>query len=163
RIVPCGTTPQTFLRTRRLPSVLSSPTVSGKARRSAGWHGQRPDPLEHRPEQPPRQMARRQQEPVVPSMFHQPPTRLDEALLEIGHDDADAREQLANVVLDFGHDPSRRGPAVRLIVEALVPDERRATGPTRRPKQEVLDRKLQVIVGRDADGVLDAACLQRLM
>jgi hypothetical protein len=83
--------------------------------------------------------------------------------LEICHDEADAREQLANVVLDFGHDPSRRGPAVRLIVEALVPDERRATGPTRRPKQEVLDRQLQVLVGRDTDGVLDAACLQRLV
>jgi hypothetical protein len=77
--------------------------------------------------------------------------------------EADAREQLANVVLDFSHDPSRRGPAVRLIVEALVPDERRATGPTRRPKQEVLDRQLQVLVGRDADGVLDGACLQRLV
>jgi hypothetical protein len=66
------------------PSVLSSPAASGNARPSAGWHGQRPDPLEHRPEQPPRQMALPQQEPVVPSMFHQPPTRLDEALLETG-------------------------------------------------------------------------------
>jgi hypothetical protein len=33
---------------------------------------------------------------------------------EICHDEADAREQLADVMLDFRHDPSRRGPAVRL-------------------------------------------------
>ena len=37
----------------RLPSSLGH-TVSGHARRSAGRHSQRPDPPEHRPEQPPR-------------------------------------------------------------------------------------------------------------
>ena len=36
----------------------------------------------------------------------------------------DAREQLADVVLDFRHDPSGRGPALRLIPETLVPDQR---------------------------------------
>jgi hypothetical protein len=39
---------RTFLRTRRPPSVLSSPTVSGNARPSAGRHREGPDPLEHR-------------------------------------------------------------------------------------------------------------------
>ena len=42
---------------------------------------------------------------------------------EIRDDEADAREQLADVVLDFCHDPSGRGPAVRLIAETRVPDQ----------------------------------------
>jgi hypothetical protein len=56
-----------------------------------------------------------------------------------------------------------RGPAVRLILETLVADERRAAGPTRRPKQNVFDRQFQTLVGRDADGVAHAAGLQRLV
>src|ERR1019366_3130827 len=76
---------------------------------------------------------------------------------------ADAREQLARVVLDFRHDPSGRGPAVRLVVETLVPDERLAAGPTHRTKQDIGDLPLEILVGRDADRVLDAACLQRLV
>src|SRR5712692_6355216 len=78
RIVTHGTTPPTFLRTLRPPSVLSSPPrVSGNARRSAGRHGQRPDPPEHRPEQPPRQMTLRQQEPVVAGVECRPPDYAD--------------------------------------------------------------------------------------
>jgi hypothetical protein len=50
---------------------------------------------------------------------------------EIRHDEADAREQLAGVVFDFRHDPSGRGPAVRLILEAFVPNERLEAGPSR--------------------------------
>ena len=50
---------------------------------------------------------------------------------EIRHEEADAGEQLADVVLDFCHDPSGRRPAVRLILEALVADERRAAVPSR--------------------------------
>ena len=46
---------------------------------------------------------------------------------EIRHDEADARKQLVDVTLDF-REPSRRGPAVRLILEALVAGERRAAG-----------------------------------
>jgi hypothetical protein len=69
------------------PSVLCPlfvQTVSCGHHPSTGRHVQRPDPLEHRPEQPPRQMALRQQEPVVAGVLDQPPTRLDEALLETG-------------------------------------------------------------------------------
>jgi hypothetical protein len=75
-------TPPTFLRTLRPPPVLFSPTVSGNARRSADRHGQRPDPPEHRREQPPRQVTFRQQKPVIAGVLDKPPTRLDEALLE---------------------------------------------------------------------------------
>jgi hypothetical protein len=51
-------------------------------RPSTGRHGQRPDSLEHRPEQPPCQMTLGQQEPVVTGVPDQPSARLDEALLE---------------------------------------------------------------------------------
>src|SRR5437899_1307160 len=49
---------------------------------STGRHGQRPDSLEHRPEQPPRQVTLGQQEPVVTGVPDQPSARLEEALLE---------------------------------------------------------------------------------
>ena len=49
---------------------------------------------------------------------------------EIRHDEADAREQLTDVVLGFCHAPSRRSPALRLILEALVADEWGAAGPS---------------------------------
>jgi hypothetical protein len=66
------------------PSVLSSPTVSGNARRSTGRHGQRPDPLEHRPERASGQVALGQQQPVVAGVLDRPSAHLDEALLETG-------------------------------------------------------------------------------
>jgi len=43
--------------------------------------------------------------------------------LEISHRD--------RVVFDFRHDPSGRGPAVSLILEALLPNERLEAGPSR--------------------------------
>jgi hypothetical protein len=44
--------------------------------------------------------------------------------LEIRHDEADARNQLAGMVLDLRHDPSRLRPTAHLVGKALVPDER---------------------------------------
>ena len=49
---------------------------------SAYRHRQGPDPLQHRPEQAAGQVALGQQEPVVVRVLHQPPTRVDKALLE---------------------------------------------------------------------------------
>ena len=48
-------------------------------------------------------------------------------------------------------------------METLVADECLAAGPSRRSKQDILDRQLQVLVGRDADRILDVACLQCLV
>ena len=63
----------------------ASPAVLRSARRtSARRQRQGPDPLQHRPEQASGQMTARQQQPVVPRVFHQAPSRLDEALLETG-------------------------------------------------------------------------------
>jgi hypothetical protein len=63
---------------------LFAQTISFGHRPSTGRRVQRPDPLEHRPEQPPGQVALGQQEPVVPGVPDQSPARLDEALLETG-------------------------------------------------------------------------------
>ena len=64
----------------------SSPPVLHSARRtsSACRHRQGPDPLQHRPDQAPRQVTLRQEQPVVARVFHEPRGRLDEALLETG-------------------------------------------------------------------------------
>ena len=50
-----------------------------------------------------------------------------------------------------------------LILKTLVPDKRLAAGPSWRSNEEIGDLPLQILVGRDADCVLDAACLQRLV
>jgi hypothetical protein len=53
---------------------------------------------------------------------------------EIRHDEPDAaREQLANVVFDFRHDPSQVCPTPGLVREALVSDEWLAAGSARKP------------------------------
>ena len=83
--------------------------------------------------------------------------------LEIGHDEADARKQFADAVLDFRHDPSGRGPALRLIPDTRVPNQRLVARSSRRTKQEVFDLKRQVFVRRYPDRVLDTARLQRLV
>jgi len=50
---------------------------------------------------------------------------------EIRDDEAHAREQLADVVLDLRHNPSGRRPGVRLILNTLVADERLEARPSR--------------------------------
>ena len=86
----------------------------------------------------------------------------DGTILErkIRQNEADAREPLADVVLDFRHDPSGRGPALRPIPETLVPDQRPVARSSRRTKQEVFDLDLQVLVCWHPDRVLDGTCLQ---
>jgi hypothetical protein len=49
--------------------------------------------------------------------------------LEIRHDEADAREQLAVMMLDFRDYPPRLRPIPHLIRKAVVPNERLAAGP----------------------------------
>ena len=44
---------------------------------------------------------------------------------------AHAREQLPGMVLDFRHDPARLRPTSRLIPEALIPDQRFMSWPSR--------------------------------
>jgi hypothetical protein len=64
--------------------VFLPPPFSLNAALLAGRDRQRPDPPEHRPEQASGQMTLRQQQPVVPRVFHQAPAGLDEAQLHTG-------------------------------------------------------------------------------
>src|ERR1035437_7145241 len=73
---------------------------------------------------------------------------------QIGHDESDSGEQLPKVELHLRHHPPRRLPTRRLIEKALVPDHGFMTGPSYRPRQQLVDVPLQIAVGRDADGVL---------
>ena len=75
---------------------------------------------------------------------------------EIRDDRADTREQLTYMVLDFRHDPSGRAPALRLIPDIVVPDQRLVARSSRQTKQEVFDRDLQVLVCWHPDRVLDS-------
>ena len=54
-----------FADTSPVLRPLFAQTVSGNSRPLAGRHRQRPDPPEHRREQPPRQVTFRQQKPVI--------------------------------------------------------------------------------------------------
>src|SRR5436190_3565975 len=55
------------------------------------------------------------------------------------HDEADPREQLAEVMLDLRDHVRGTGPGGSLIVEGPVAHQRRVTGPTSRPGEEILD------------------------
>jgi hypothetical protein len=61
---------------------------------------------------------------------------------EIRDDEADAGEQLADVMLDFRHDPSGCDPTLRLIAETLVPDQWLPARSAPRTKQDVGDLKI---------------------
>jgi len=64
--------------------VTSFPVVSRPGRASACGHGQRTDSPEHHSKQASRQVTLGQQQPVIPRMLHQPPTRLHQPLLQTG-------------------------------------------------------------------------------
>ena len=65
--------------------VLALPSRRPCTRRASACRDrQRPDPLEHRPEQASGQVTLRQEQPVVARVFYQSPARLDQALLQAG-------------------------------------------------------------------------------
>jgi hypothetical protein len=66
-----------------LRALFRERVLATAARQPVGT-GQRPDPPEHCAGQAPGQVVLGQQEPVVARVRDQPPTRLDEALLETG-------------------------------------------------------------------------------
>jgi hypothetical protein len=68
--------------------------------------------------------------------------------LQVGHDEADPRIELAPVPLDLRHHATRSGPARGLVVEAGVGHDRLLGWPSDRPGQQVADPPLQHLVGR---------------
>ena len=63
-----------------------------------------------------------------------------------GHNEADRREQLAEVMLDLHDHAPGAIPRDGLIVEAPVAHQRGATRPAPRPGEEILDGPLQDLV-----------------
>src|SRR5262249_44794959 len=64
------------------------------------------------------------------------------------------------MMLDLGDDAPRRRPALRLVLETLVADQRLATRTSPRAEQDLFDRQLQGLVGGDANGIRDIARFQ---
>ena len=75
------THPQPIFRTPLPPLALAAPLAVVKALLSR-WHRQCRKPPHDRPEQPPCQVPFRQQQPIVPRMFHEAATRLHQSLLQ---------------------------------------------------------------------------------
>jgi hypothetical protein len=63
------------------PDLKGSPiAIPSASRRLSCWQGQQFNPSQHGPEEPPRQMALGQQQPLIAGVFHQAPARLHEPL-----------------------------------------------------------------------------------
>ena len=80
----------------------------------------------------------------------------------VGDDEADAREQLAGMELDLGHDPSGLRPALRAVVEARVVTHDVMRRPAWAALRQPADPLMQLGVAFDADGVVPARGLQQI-
>src|SRR5712692_2834471 len=81
---------------------------------------------------------------------------------QIRDDKAHSREQLPEVELHLRHHPPRRLPTGRLVEKALVPDHWLVARSSHGPCQQLRNVPLQALIGRYADGVLQAPFLQHL-
>ena len=72
--------------------------------------------------------------------------------VEICHYEADARKQLARVMLGFRRDPSGRSPALRLIPETLVAYQRFVARPARRKRYRTLTTARARVEHRRGEG-----------
>src|SRR6266849_5479291 len=79
---------------------------------------------------------------------------------QIRDDKAPLAETTRPWVLNLSDDPSRLGPAPRLVREALVADQWLAAGPSRGPEQDLGNLPLQGLVGWNADRIHHAALLE---
>src|ERR1035441_4547297 len=81
----CWSRPSHLVLSDTPPSPLGSGSISRLPRPRLSRRKRQPrDSPEHTAKQPPRQMALRQQEPVVAGMFHQPSSGLHQPLLQAG-------------------------------------------------------------------------------
>jgi len=81
-------------------------------------------------------------------------------LVQVRHDETDAREQLSRVSLDLGDHATRSLPRLRLILEAVIEDLGLVWRATHRTRQKVLDFPLQHGVGLKATHVAITFFLQ---
>lgn len=80
--------------------------------------------------------------------------------VQVGHDEADGREQLAWMPLDLGHHPARAVPTLSLIVEAVVVAPHRLRRPAHRTVQQVADAPLEDLVAGQAYRIEETLGLQ---
>ena len=72
---------------------------------------------------------------------------------DVGHDEPDARKQLALMPLDLCHDAARSVPRLRLVLEAVVEPLGLHRRSAHRARQQVVDLVLQDGIGLEPDGV----------
>src|SRR6476660_10589745 len=70
-----------------------------------------------------------------------------------GDDEAYPGTVLPEMMIDLGNHSSWSVPGGSLIVEASIPHQRGVAGSAPGPGEQVLDRPLQHLIGREPDGV----------
>jgi hypothetical protein len=65
--------------------------------------------------------------------------------------------------LDLRHHPPGHRPTRRLIEKAFVPHHRLVARPSHRPGQQLRNLPLQIVVRREANGVLHVTFFQRFV
>src|ERR1700737_2066748 len=73
---------------------------------------------------------------------------------QVRDDETHSWEQLTLVMLHFGHHPTGLLPTRCPVEKALVLDQGPDSGPSHRTRQQLRDVPFQVLVSRDADGVV---------
>ena len=82
---------------------------------------------------------------------------------QVRHNEPDSRVQLSQMMLYLRHHPSGRLPSGCLVQQSLVFDQRFLAGPAHRARHQFGNISFQVVVRRNANGVLHAPLLQRLI
>jgi len=75
---------------------------------------------------------------------------------QVGDNESNAWEKLSEMPLHFGDNPSRTGPTRRLVTKALVESLDMMRRSPNRAREQRTDSRLQNLICRKADRVLDA-------
>src|SRR6266852_8998188 len=92
---------------------------------------------------------------LVVEPYHRPTRQT-----QVRNDKAYSREQLALVMLHFGHHSAGLIPARCLVEKTLVLDQGFDAGPPHRARQQLGDVPFQVLVGWNANGVASAFAIR---
>ena len=84
-------------------------------------------------------------------------------MTQVRDNESNAREQLSEVPLHFGDNPTRTRPTRRLVVEALVESLHVVRRTPDRPLEQMTDSRLENLISRKADRVLNPFGFQELV
>ena len=96
--------------------------------------------------------------PLIVEPHHRPARKR-----QVRHDKVPSGKQLPRMMFYLRHHPSGRLPTLGLVQKPLVLHQRLCTGPSHRTRQQFGNVSFQVVIGRNADGVLHAPILQRFV